>query len=282
MSDLRLDVHKPRGTAPSPTGGGVGAATLLLLHGFSDSGAAWADAVHRWTAAGRRVVAADARGHGSSPRWDASRLARRPGAVMVDDVLDLLADPRVAPVPGAPVVLVGHSMGAAVAVAVAARCVGGHLPGLSAVVAEDPPWPLPPILAPDPVRARAFTQELREDTRGSVAALVARGRTEHPAWPKAELEPWARATHDCDQALAATGDIVPPDPWPELLAGATGSGVRVLVVTGDTDVRVPPASEAEARRRGARVERLAGAGHCVRRDATDAYHGVVDAFLADV
>src|SRR5664279_2944588 len=43
--------------------------TLVLLHGLSDSGLCWPDAVRRWRH-GYRIVAPDARGHGESPRFD--------------------------------------------------------------------------------------------------------------------------------------------------------------------------------------------------------------------
>ena len=43
-------------------GGPEGAPLLLLLHGFSDSGQCWNDAVARWTPA-YRVVTVDLRGH---------------------------------------------------------------------------------------------------------------------------------------------------------------------------------------------------------------------------
>ncbi|MFZ2515952.1 MAG: hypothetical protein WAW82_09835, partial [Candidatus Lutibacillus vidarii] len=51
---------------------------LLLLHGFSDSGPCWADAIERWRQT-FSVVTWDARGHGRSPRFTADQLAVGPG-----------------------------------------------------------------------------------------------------------------------------------------------------------------------------------------------------------
>lgn len=247
-----------------------GPATVLLLHGLTDSGECWAGVVPRWRDRGWRLVAPDHRGHGESPRWDDALLARRPGDVMTDEALAVLAG-----LPG-PTALVGHSMGAAVAVAVAARAPER----VAGVVAEDPPWPLPPITAPDPVRARAYVAGFAEERALGFAGRIERKRRETPHWPAEEVEPLARAVDRTDEALLRTGDIVPSAPWPELLREVTGAGVEVLVVTGTRDVRVPQDAEAEARRAGADVLRVPGAGHCVRRDAVEAYHAAVDPLLS--
>src|SRR5680860_837391 len=79
----------------SPDGGPRG--TLVLLHGLTDNGASWADAVQRWTSSGWTVVTVDARGHGHSPRWEAEDLASPPGAVMADDVQRCTASAHDAP-----------------------------------------------------------------------------------------------------------------------------------------------------------------------------------------
>lgn len=264
VAELHLDRHEPSGPV-------VG--TLLLLHGVTDSAAAWADACSRWTTQGWRVLAADARGHGRSPRWDDAHLARRPGEVLTHDAVALVT--AISPRSARPLVVVGHSMGAASAVAAAA-----DVPQLVAgVVAEDPPWPLPPRTRPDPVRARAWAAAQRTEAALGLGDLVARGCAEHPSWPAAELEPWARAKHLTDPRLLATGDIVDPRPWPDLLGAVTAAGVPVLVVTGDDDVRVGRESAAECGRRGAEVVRVTGAGHCVRRDRTEAYHAAVDPWI---
>lgn len=249
------------------------ARTLVLLHGLTDSGASWADAVRRWTAAGWTVVAPDARGHGSAPRWTADRIAARPGEVMADDVATLLTDGTVG---DGSVALVGHSMGAAVAVAAAARVPGR----VWAVVAEDPPWSLPPR-GPDPVRAAEWVRDHDRDQATPRQERIDRQRAESPRWPQVELPAWAEAKEQVDRALLASGDILPTTPWPNLVTATTAAGVPLLVVTGTRDVRVDARAEAEARARGAVVVRLRDAGHCVRRDDVDGYHRVVDPFLTD-
>lgn len=242
--------------------------TLVLLHGLTDSGASWADAVARWTASGWSVVTVDARGHGLSPRWTPDEL-EAPGDVMADDVACLVERA------GDPVALVGHSMGAAVAVAAAAQAPGR----VWAVVAEDPPWSLPPR-QPDAALALGWVREHTADLRTPREVRIDRQRAQSPSWPSSELDAWAEAIDQTDDALIASGDIVPRTPWPGLVASLTGAGVPLLLVTGERDVLVRQAGETRARELGADVVRLPGAGHCVRRDVGDAYHAVVDPFLA--
>jgi lipase len=107
--------------------------TLLLLHGLSDSGLCWPDGVGRWRH-DYRILAPDARGHGQSPRFDPATSGSNRFDDMVADVVFLLE--RLGDEGGATPILVGHSMGAAVAATVLT-----HRPDLlRAVVLEDPPW----------------------------------------------------------------------------------------------------------------------------------------------
>lgn len=88
---------------------------VVCLHGIMDHGAAWEDVAQALAAQGHRVVAVDQRGHGRSSH------AQGTGSYRLLDFaadLDALLDGRTRPpvvLPGERVILVGHSMGAAVA-----------------------------------------------------------------------------------------------------------------------------------------------------------------------
>jgi lipase len=246
------------------------AGTLVLLHGITDSGRCWPDAVPRWTAAGWRVLACDARGHGDGPRWDPQRLARGGGDVQVDDVLELLEREH-----GGQVVLVGHSMGAYVAVAAAAR----RADRVAAVVAEDPPWSQPASPQLSAERLTNVLESYRQIRALSCAERIARHREQTPGWSLAELRPWAEAKDEFDEQLLVSGRALPSWPWPELVAALREHRIPLLLVTGDRDVEVDDSVAHEAARLGAQVVRIPGAGHCVRRDQPAAYHAVVDRFL---
>ena len=103
------------------------APTLVLLHGITGSAVSLAEAIDHWVGRGYRVVAVDARGHGLSPRWEPAELERA-GEVLVEDLIAVLEDLATGSrgraalglsTPPAPVVI-GHSMGAALAYQTAA------------------------------------------------------------------------------------------------------------------------------------------------------------------
>jgi alpha-beta hydrolase superfamily lysophospholipase len=89
---------------------------ILALHGFTDSRDSWEIPAPSFTGAGYAVFAPDQRGFGgtaSRGRWAGT-------ARMVDDAAELVAQLRVR-APGVPVIVIGESMGGAVAAVLAAR-----------------------------------------------------------------------------------------------------------------------------------------------------------------
>jgi pimeloyl-ACP methyl ester carboxylesterase len=99
--------------------------TLLLLHGVTRFGKDWEPLLPALTAAWR-VISFDQRGHGGSERADSYLVTD-----YVDDVVRWMRDEL-----AKPLIVVGHSLGAMVAAAVAAE-----LPQLVlGIVLEDPPF----------------------------------------------------------------------------------------------------------------------------------------------
>jgi pimeloyl-ACP methyl ester carboxylesterase len=95
---------------------GSGAPDLVLLHGGGSNGAVWDPllAVLDWPG---RILAPDFRGHGRSPRSDRYGIG-----LHAADVAALIR-------PGVPTYLVGHSMGGAIALALAAGWFGVEIAG---------------------------------------------------------------------------------------------------------------------------------------------------------
>lgn len=94
--------------------GGSGDRLIVFLHGLGATRHVW----HAMTAAGRwggRWIAPDLRGHGTSPHADSYTLADHAG-----DVGELVRGPSAAQ----EIVVVGHSMGGAVALALASGAYG--------------------------------------------------------------------------------------------------------------------------------------------------------------
>lgn len=254
-------------------GGPEGAPALLLLHGLTDSGECWADAVPRWTPR-YRVLSWDARGHGSSPRFTADQLEAGVAETMRDDavaVLQALAEAGLARP-----LLVGHSMGGGTAAAVA--CTRPDL--VTAVVLEDP------ALGEDPdesaeERLAAGEQRLADAQRwhDDPQGALAQGRAEHPGWPEAEYAGWARAKTRTDLRMLATGQVRLRRPWPQVAAELAAPA---LLLTCDDPLLWDEESRQRLRAVGSpqlRVEHLAGAGHCIRRDRPEAFHAIVDPWL---
>ncbi len=174
-----------------------------------------------------------------------------------------------------PALVMGHSMGGGLAAALAAR-----RPDLvRAVVLEDPAWldESPWGDEDEVVRQRVQDAEL---AAADPAAAIAQCRAEHPGWPESELAPWARAKADVDGTFLRSGLGILGTPWREIVAAIR---VPTLVVTGDHEVIVDDALVAEVADLNPHVDVrvVTGAAHCVRRDRGDAFHAVVDPWLAD-
>lgn len=232
---------------------------LVLLHGLTEAGTAWPDAVDRW-AADWRIIAPDLRGHGDSPRFTGSQL-EAVLEVLTGDVIELLES-----VCRGPAVLLGHSLGGRLAVLVATE-----RPDLVAgLVLEDP------ALASVSRAGAAFVAEQEaflDAFADGGAAEVARMR-QVTSWSDAEIQAWAACKPQVDRTMLAHLHL---GEWDVV------SVLNALVVP---TLLVVPADGETARHRGAvtnplvEAALLPGVGHCVRRDDPAAFHAVVDPFLA--
>jgi len=248
--------------------------TLVLLHGLSDSGLCWPDAVRRWRH-DYRIVAPDARGHGESPRFDPATAGSNRFDDMVADVVLLLK--ALAGEGDEVPILVGHSMGAGVAAAVLAI-----RPDLvRAAVLEDPPWFTTADGGARPPATEGLQQSV-QPFRDDLEAALARGRSDLALWPGTELRPWAVSKAQLDPSLTDREQIARQAPWIEVAAALTRP---TLLVTGgrDDEVLVSARSRQRLADLGSphlAVEVVPGAGHTVRRDCADAYHHLVDPWVS--
>lgn len=249
MSGLTLHRH---GEASAPT--------MLLVHGLTDDGTCWPDAVAHWQA-DWHIVAVDQRGHGTSPRFAPDELPRAPD-VLTDDLIEVL---RSLPEPP---VLIGHSLGGLVSARAAARA-----PELvRALVTEDPAkpsghWQSNPQISAEQIR---FVETATADPE----AELARMRRETP-WTETELLPWARAKAHVDRRYLREGLFLGDAAWESLFDALR---VPTLIVVPEGGPMAP-----DPRLIGnplVRYRVIAGAGHCVRRDRPDAFYRCVDDFLS--
>lgn len=267
----RLHIHwSGRADAQAPT--------LVLLHGVTNSGAVWVDAVRRWSTA-YRIAAIDALGHGLSDRFTDEELAgdgAEAGAGAIESLVTTTIEALDEIVASSePVVLYGHSMGGAMATAVAVR-----RPDLMrGLLLEDPAWRAESaeVQASRAAGWLAVAREFRDDPDGAIAETLA---DPDLTWPHDEIPPWVHARAQLDERFIAIGRPEMRQPWQELAAALT---VPTLLVTGTDEVIVDVAMrrELDAVNPRVRVAVIEGAEHSVRRSRTDAFHTIVDPWIAE-
>lgn len=241
---------------------------LLLLHGLGDDGTCWGPFVselrRRPDMADLQVLTPHAPAHGGRLAGPGQSLAwpdLRADAVRNAEALSTLT--------GGPIVAAGHSMGAIMALGVAAT-----RPDLvAATFLEDPPLGGGPAPGADPdptapVELSEYRQWFTDLQSIPFDQLVEDVRAEHPAWAAGEYEPWARSKQAVDLRAFdepiefvhsevdrlvrdAPAPVVVVAGLPELGGLVTsGAGLELAARPGWTLHRVP-------------------AGHDVRRDAPD-------------
>ncbi|MER7114408.1 alpha/beta hydrolase [Saccharomonospora azurea] len=245
--------------APSVVDFGGSGRPIVLLHGLMGRATTWWR-VSRWLTAYGHVVGLDARGHGRARRrgsWTTEEFA--------DDVAQLVEE-----LDAGPAVLIGHSMGGLHAWVAAAR----HPHLVDAVVVED--------MAPD--------------QRGKTVEVW---RAYFESWPV----PFRSLAH-VSEFFGGLGDyfvecVEERDDGYHLLADledlyaiATEWGERdywsyleavrcPLLVVEAEHTSMPAGQQAEMAERAAHGRHVvvAGAGHVVHHDRSEAYRGAVEAFL---
>lgn len=239
--------------------GNPDAPPLVLVHGLTDDGTNWPDAVFSW-AFHWDIHAPDQRGHGRSPRFTPDDVGRSQ-EVWVADLLGLLRGLD------RPAVVVGHSLGGLVAL----RAALAEPSLVRALVLEDPAAPSD-AAGPDPdfvAHQQRFLAPFPEQT----ASEIQRMRSETD-WSETEVLAWAQSKAHVDPLMIERGLLLSGSEWAALFARLAVP--TLLVLPGDRGMGPDPADYDNAL--VTQVE-IPGAGHCVRRDRPEAFHQVVDAFL---
>lgn len=263
--DIVLDVASVPVYAKRRPGNSV---PVLFLHGFGDYGDCWRGLVARLPQA-LDVTLFDSLGHGHSgiPVTGCDSIGRR------DATITLLREQIGC------AVLIGHSMGAATAVAVAAA----EPELVAALVLEDPPWWESALDTEhrDPLkiaRGEPIVQWIEGMQQQTLAQVVDDARREHPGWDEIEYEDWARSKQrmnlasvdlpfrDIPESVRAQWSAITCPTL--LLTGNPGQGALVTDSVAEQFLDTVAAGE--------RSHHI-GASHDVRRDcATDVSAAIIE------
>ena len=243
---------------------------VVLLHGFTNNGLNWTP-LARDLRQDYDLVALDAAGHGLSDGPGPDPAPDQPRSDVVA-ALGMLELERPA--------LIGHSMGAGTAAAVAAL-LGDHV---RCAVLEDPGWrsaDAPParpgaVGSPEWLEVIRTLPTLPPDERRALALAA------NPKWSEEDRNLWIDARVQFDVSLLDALRRRPVADWRET---ARQINCPVLLVTADPDlgaiVSPESAREAAGLLRAGQVVRIDGAGHNIRRDKYAPFRDAVLAFLKE-
>ena len=250
---------------------------LLLLHGTGAATHSWRDLApilaRRFT-----VVAPDLPGHGFTEQPASSRMSLPGMAAAVRDLLRVLNV--------APVLVAGHSAGAAVGLRMALDgmvapagivALNGALRPLEGVAGQIFA-PLAKLLVGVPLLPGLFAWRAREEA--VVAKLLADTGSTIDA---AGVALYARLFQDRRHTGAALAMMARWELKP-LVSDLPGLGCPLLLVVGEEDRAIPPAvsDRVAGMVPGARVARMPGLGHLAHEEDAAGTASVIEAFAAEV
>lgn len=242
---------------------GAGRPAIVAVHGIGSSARSWRRVMARLSG-DHRMLAWDMPGYGGSDPIDIDQ----PVAADYAPTLDAL----VAKAGDAPVIMLGHSLGALLTAAYArlhpdrVACIVLSAPALGNRVKGDDPWPEGPRKRVDDLKrlgAAAFAAERAPRMAAPGASAEARQALEQEM-ARVRLPGYGQAV-----SVLAHGDL-------EADLAAIDRPVRIMV--GDQDVVTPPEPiEAMAGRLGLPFSHLSGVGHGSHTEDPDQFTAAVAA-----
>ncbi len=272
------EIDLPDGSRLAVDEWGGGAPSCLFVHGFGDGAYVWEGVVSRLSSAGR-CVAPDLRGHGRSYHHPEGRYRIGDHAGDVAALCQGAALERV--------VLIGHSMGGAVAIHVAAR---GRVEVAALVLVDCGPPPTAEVAA----RLAAAADDAATASYASVDDYVARMTKAQPLARPSELELAAgralrpdghgRLVSRCDPAMRPDPELMQPIERSAIRWALAAVECPVLVVRGSASAILDAAALRRIDEMGGdvTVRTVPHAGHAVMLDNPDGLAAVIDDFLRSV
>lgn len=233
---------------------GDGPRRALLLHGLSSAGPTWWRVAPELVDLGYTVVAPDLRAHGTSPAGDDLTLeSYRDDVLLLGNGWDLV---------------IGHSLGGAIAVA---------------MIAVRPDF-VRRLILEDPAIDSAVTEKLLAESPEPLAnPTIEAIAAEHPNWHPKDVETKVQALLHCgvDGPRRTMEDASPWDVWSETLA----LPVPTLILAADPElgslVSAAKGAEAVGSNPLIRFARLEDASHSMHRDSFDRFAAIIREYLAE-
>jgi pimeloyl-ACP methyl ester carboxylesterase len=241
----------------------------VLLHGSSSSSGSWWQIGDALARRGWDVHALDLPGHGPSPRIDG------------DPLPEILAAHVIKALPESVDLLIGHSLGALVALEIAAR----EPARVQRLVLEEPPGPMS-------IDASTMADELQQrahEARANPRAKLGEIRAACPRWHDLDCR---QATYDlisCDDEYLAAG-LRRGSEWRTVSLAEKIATPTLVMLASDADGVYDDRQDGSAirgRERRNLLDALGDAdlqilqtGHCIHRDDPTGWLVAVDRFLA--
>jgi len=238
---------------------------MVLAHGYSDDGLCWAN-LAKVLQTDYDIIMVDARGHGLSDPPAKSDAA----AVQAEDIAGLLQALELEKP-----ILMGHSMGSSSVAWFASK-----YPDVPrAVILEDPlliKWTTDRKPMSAKQQEKRYTRIIEHNST-PYEKLIEECLGRDPEWGRSECEYWARSKrlYHPNNAYIHWSDRPPMD---EMFVGITCPAL-ILKADAKDDVRKQNEAIAASLPKG-KIIHVGKAGHCVRRDQTDAYIQALETFLS--
>lgn len=257
---------------------GVGVPACVFIHGFADGAYVWERVASRLSNAGR-CVAPDLRGHGRSYHHSDGRYRIGDHAVDVAGLCAATALGRV--------VLIGHSMGGAVAIHVAAR---GRVDVAALVLVDCGPPPKAEVAA----KLAAFSADTARASYASAEQYMSRMAEAQPLAQMSELafaagralrpDAAGRLVSRCDPAMRPDPELAQPAERSAIWSALAAVECPILVVRGSASAVLDPTTlrRMEETSWDVTVRTISDAGHAVMLDNPDGLAAEIDEFLSSV
>lgn len=233
---------------------GAGDKSAILLHGFNCDAGEWFRFAPELTKRGYRVLAADLRGHGFSPRAHDYN-----AAAFAQDLLDTF--------PAGGDLMVGHSLGASLL----GDVVGKLRP--SKAIYLDPPWRMSGETSIKSEDRSAYFPDLSKVSSMTREELRKNQLYMFPEWTadflEADLDSWANWDPATQQVIEDAAIYLMPET----------AAVPSLVIAADLRPACTPAAQDALRKKGFAVRVAPGLTHALQRDNFDVFMKTIGDWL---